>query len=294
MNVNSLLLSHYHKRKTYVEKNKLSAYRLYHYENQNLPVAIDIYQDNAVIHIFAPVELLTRKQIELSLSKLLGIKDFFYKDRTKDKEFLLLGKRRKEIIVEEYGNKFHVNLSDYLDTGLFLDHRETRKWIMQNSKGKMVLNTFAYTGSFSIYAAKGKAVETVSVDISKTYCEWIKRNFELNKFSLGNNRVYKMDTFDYFKYAQKKKLVFDIIIIDPPTFSRSKGGTFSVEKDHPKLIHEALALLSPKGFILFSNNCQNFVIKKSVLNSARITEKEDTIPTDFVDTQPHRCFVIYK
>ncbi len=290
--IDSVLLRHWNHCKAYIQNNRLSAYRIYNRDDKALPCAIDIYQDNALGHIFAPIHDTTLKQIELHLSKLLKIKNFFYKDRAKKEGSPSLSKERKEIIVEEYGNKFHVNLIDYLDTGLFLDHRETRKWLMNQSWGKSVLNTFAYTGSFSVYAARGGAIKTVSVDISKVYCEWMKKNFKINELSFEDNLVYQMDTFDYFKYAKKKKLFFDIIVLDPPTFSRGKGVTFSVGKDHPRLLNAALDLLAPEGLIIFSNNYQDFSLKKDLLRSMRVEEKKDTIPLDFFGTQPHHCFLI--
>lgn len=256
--------------------------------------AVDIYADNAVIHLFDQIAPSVLHKIETDITTQLGIKNFFYKNRTKTD--LPIPKSnfhgRKEIIIQENGLKFHINLSDYLDTGLFLDHRETRKWIMAHSKNKTVLNTFAYTGSFSMYAAKGGAAKTYSVDLSRTYCEWIKKNLALNNFPPEKNWVYRMDTFEFFKYAKRKKLRFDIIIIDPPTFSRNKGKSFSIKKDHPRLIREALVLLNRSGFILFSNNYEQFQMVPALFESCQITEKYDTIPEDFKGSFPHRCFVI--
>lgn len=198
----------------------------------------------------------------------------------------------KKIFQEEYGHRFIINLSDYLDTGLFLDHRETRKWIQSLSRGKSVLNTFAYTGSFSVYAACGGAAATYSVDLSRVYCEWIKENLALNGLSPENNLVYKMDTLEFLRYARKKGLVFDIIIIDPPTFSKNKGKSFSVQKDHPVLINEALDILSPSGFILFSNNYREFKINYREIKASSVKEKKNSIPPDFSGGMPHRCYII--
>lgn len=256
-----------------------------------IPVAVDIYKDNAVIHVFDVLDEDMRKSLEESLKKVVGAQYFFYKNRTKE-DIQLPSSAPKEITINEYGNKFLINLSDYLDTGIFLDHRETRKWIGSLARGKAVLNTFAYTGSFSVYAAQGGAKLTHSVDLSKTYCEWMKKNFELNKMDLKQNWVLRMDTREYFKYARKKRLSFDIIIIDPPTFSRNKGYSFSVQRDHPELINEALSLLNPGGFILFSNNYTEFSLQENKLSHCEVRPKLDTLPPDFEDTQAHQCFVI--
>ena len=139
------------KRKKYVANAKLEAFRLYDRASLELPLAIDIYKDNAVVHVFGYVAGTVLREVEKSIERLLPVKNFFYKNRTKS-DLHLPQSDHKDLVIEEYGHKFSCNLSDYLDTGLFLDHRETRKWIAEESKGKTVLNTFAYTGSFSVYA----------------------------------------------------------------------------------------------------------------------------------------------
>ncbi len=293
--IDDLLIKTHNKRKRYILDNKIEAYRLLDSGESHLPLAVDIYKDNAVIHVFSAVEVTMLKELEEALRELLKIKAFFYKNRANDikGELNLPKSDPKTIIVEEYGHKFSINLAEYLDTGLFLDHRETRKWIGKESKGKTVLNTFAYTGSFSIYAAMGGAQKTYSVDLSKTYCDWIKKNLELNKLPLDTNWVYKMDTREFFKYAKRKNLLFDIIIIDPPSFSRNKGSSFSVQKDHPELINDALEILNPKGFILFSNNKQDFRLNNSKLMPCSVQNiQARTIPADFTNREAHHCFII--
>lgn len=276
----------------YLAQNHLEAYRLYNRTEREFPIAIDIYKDNAVIHIFAPINPTISQELEAVLKKLLNIQDFFYKNRTKQDFAIPKSSPHKEITVREYDHLFAINLSDYLDTGLFLDHRETRKWLASKSQGKTVLNTFAYTGSFTIYAAQAGAAKTYSVDLSKTYCEWIKKNLALNNLEPEKNWTYKMDTLEFFKYAKRKKFTFDIIIIDPPTFSKNKGETFSVQKDHPDLINNALGLLNPDGFIVFSNNYREFQMNTKKLKPCQIKKEVKMIPPDFEGTAPHHCFVI--
>ena len=278
--------------KPYLLKNNISAYRLINY-TFSLPITLEIYLDNAVIHVFAATALPVLPELEKVLKEILGIKDFFYKKNSKE-SFVVPVSYSKKIIQEEYGHNFLINLSDYLDTGLFLDHRETRKWIASQSKNKVVLNTFAYTGSFSIYAASAGATKTYSVDISRVYCEWTKENMSLNNLPIENNWVSKMDTLDFFQYARKKELIFDIIILDPPTFSNNKGKSFSVQKDHPKLINSALDLLSPTGFILFSNNFREFRILRKELQPCLVKENLDLIPPDCFGSSPHHCYIISK
>lgn len=291
-NISQLFEQEYRRREKYVGKNRLEAFRLYDRSKLELPMAIDIYKDSAVLHLFGFVHASVLKETELALQKLLRIKRFFYKNRTKS-DLKLPVSPHYELTVQEYGHKFLCNLSDYLDTGLFLDHRETRKWIRQESKGKIVLNTFAYTGSFSIYAAAGGAAKTFSVDLSKTYCDWIKKNLELNRLPPDRNWVYKMDTREFFRYAKKKGMKFDIVIIDPPSFSRNKGNSFSVQKDHPALINDALELLNPDGFIVFSNNKQDFRLNKEKLLPCVVRNiQRQTIPEDFTYPNIHYCFLI--
>lgn len=276
----------------YLKQNHLEAYRLYNNTDRNFPVAIDIYKDNAVIHVFDMIRPEVLKEMEKNLKPILNIKGFFYKDRTKKNIALPKSSTQKEITIQEYGHLFSINLSDYLDTGLFLDHRETRQWIASKSQNKTVLNTFAYTGSFTIYAARAGATKTYSVDLSKTYCEWIKKNLALNHLAPEKNWVYKMDTLEFFTYSKKKNLRFDIIIIDPPTFSKNKGENFSVQKDHPALINNALDLLNPHGFILFSNNYREFVMDTKELKPCTIKKETKMIPPDFNGTPPHHCFIV--
>lgn len=300
------------KRLPYITKNKLEAWRLYDFEQHFLPVAIDIYKDNAVIHLFERVSQSNIKEVEAFLRTSLKIQDFFYKNRTNthgakrsvpminrvceansEQDLKIPPTPSKTITINEYGHDFSINLSDYLDTGIFLDHRETRKWVQEQSKNKVVLNTFAYTGSFSVYAAAGGATKTYSVDLSKTYCEWIKKNIQLNHLPEEKNWVYKMDTFEFFRYAARKKLSFDIIVIDPPTFSRNKGQSFSVQEDHPDLINQALQLLNPGGFIIFSNNKKDFRLSEELLDPCTVRDiQEETIPPDFTFAQTHWCFLI--
>lgn len=280
-------------RKPYLEDNNIEAYRLAHIGELVVPVAVDIYGDNAVVHVFEVQDRETIDDLSHAIKAVVPVTDIFYKNRTKQ-EMALPTQVKKEVLVKEYGATFYINLSDYIDVGLFLDHRETRKWIAEQSKGKIICNTFAYTGSFSVHSALAGAEKTYSVDLSRTYCEWIKKNMELNNQPLEKNWVYKMDTLEFFRYAKKKNLVFDIIIIDPPTFSKNKNEHFSVQKDHPALINGALEVLSIDGLIMFSNNYTNFEMKKTALLPCRVEEREDLVAPDFTEIAPHRCFIIRK
>ena len=236
----------------YLIQNGISAYRLINNPTRLMPLTLDIYQDNAVIHVFSRISPDFLAELQEAVSKSLEVKEFFYKKNSTD-DFSLPENPSRKIVLQEYGNQFLINLSDYLDTGLFLDQRETRRWVAGQSGQKRVLNTFAYTGSFTVYAARAGAQKTCSVDISRVYCAWIKENLKLNQLSEETNWVYKMDTLEFFRYASKKELIFDIVIIDPPTFSKNKSRSFSVQRDHPALINGAMEVLSPSGFVYFFN-----------------------------------------
>ena len=159
-----------------------------------------------------------------------------------------LRERRSEFIVEENELKFIVNLSDYLDTGLFLDHRVTREKVRAEAKDKKVLNLFSYTGSFSVYAASGEANEVVTVDLSKTYLDWAKRNMQLNGFiDLSKYKFIHADVLQYLNTVPENH--FDIVILDPPTFSNSKRmeDILDIQRDHVKLINDCLRILRSEG-----------------------------------------------
>ena len=206
-----------------------------------------------------------------------------------------------EIEVVENDLKFIIKLKERLDVGLFLDHRPSREIIKEQSKGKDVLNLFAYTGSFSIYAAAGGAKSTTTVDLSNTYCQWTKRNFEVNQMTgnynnsnpESNNLIWKEDAFEFIKIAKETNEKYDIIIFDPPSFSRNKDSHFSVQEDHQVILKELQDhLLRRGGFIFFSTNLKNFAMDRYIRPGAdKMTKK--TIPKEFLPYRPHQSFVFY-
>jgi 23S rRNA (cytosine1962-C5)-methyltransferase len=189
--------------------------------------------------------------------------------------------------VQENGLKFEVNLSDYLDTGLFLDHRDTRARVRAESKGKRVLNLFSYTGSFSVYAAAGEAKQTTSVDLSNTYCDWAERNLRLNGFEPGaRHAVVRADVTSWLESAPG---TWDLAVVDPPSFSASKKmeRTWDVQRDHRWLIQTIGGLLSPGSTLYFSTNFLGFKLDAQLDPEEELTPK--SIPEDF--RRPvHRCF----
>ena len=207
--------------------------------------------------------------------------------------------------VQESGQLFRVNLSDYLDTGLFFDHRPLRARVRETASGKSVLNLFCYTGSFSVYAAEGKARRVESVDLSNTYLSWARDNMALNGFSDEKKYVFtKSDvtTFLQKRLAEKPSATnrYDIIILDPPTFSNSKStaNTLDINRDWSRLVTDCLALLAPNGTLYFSTNSKRLKFDASLIpqitaNGATVTDMTaESLPEDFKGTKNRRCWKI--
>jgi len=192
--------------------------------------------------------------------------------------------------------QFIVNLSDYLDTGLFLDHRVTREKVRGEAKDKRVLNLFSYTGSFSVYAASGEANEVVTVDLSNTYLDWAKRNMQLNDFvDLSKYKFIQADVLQYFNSVPEN--YFDVIILDPPTFSNSKRmeDILDIQRDHVRLINDCLRILRSNGKIYFSTNYKKFVFEKASIQSSSIKGiTKQTTPFDFEGRINRICYLIEK
>jgi 23S rRNA (cytosine1962-C5)-methyltransferase len=199
-----------------------------------------------------------------------------------------------EFIVEENGLKFIVNLSDYLDTGLFLDHRSTREMVREQSSNKNVLNLFAYTGSFSVYAASGGAAEIISVDLSRTYLDWAKRNMEINGFNDPSKYKYiHADVKQYLKTIPPG--YFDIVVLDPPTFSNSKRmeDFLDIQRDHAELINDCLKGMKEEGALYFSTNYKKFILDNGKIHAASIKDiTKATIAFDFEGKLSRYCFKI--
>ncbi len=201
-----------------------------------------------------------------------------------------------EKIVPEGGLNFIINLTDYLDTGLFLDHRITRGLVREVAERKDVLNLFCYTGSFSLYAADGGARTVTSVDLSKTYLNWGKRNMQYNKlYKEDKHEFVHGDVLEYVDWLQKD--TYDLIICDPPTFSNSKRmeGEFDVQRDHVALLKRLLKICRDGGSIYFSNNYRNFVLDREAIPALTIKDiTAQTTPFDFQGKLNRKCFLIEK
>jgi 23S rRNA (cytosine1962-C5)-methyltransferase len=200
-----------------------------------------------------------------------------------------------EFEVQESGLKFIVNLNDYLDTGLFLDHRITRQMVKEETKEKRVLNLFCYTGSFSIYAIAGGASEVLSVDLSKTYLSWGERNRILNFPEYTKHQIIHADVLQYLKNLPAES--FDVVIMDPPTFSNSKRmeNILDIQHDHVSLINDVLRVLTKPGKLYFSTNYSKFVLDKERITSSAVRDiTKATTPFDFIGKLKRQCFLISK
>ncbi|MCK5355918.1 MAG: class I SAM-dependent methyltransferase, partial [Methyloprofundus sp.] len=201
-------------------------------------------------------------------------------------------------IIAEQGARFYINFSDYLDTGLFLDHRPMRLKIQQLAHNKHFLNLFAYTGTVSVHAALGGASSTTTVDMSKTYLDWAQRNMDLNN-SQGDNRFIRADCMEWLEAEANKPDIekfYDLIFLDPPTFSNSKRmeNNLSIQEDYIALISNAAKLLSAEGVLYFSTNFRRFKLDSAALGSLKIKDiSKQSIPEDFARTPKiHYCWEI--
>lgn len=300
---NRIRKNYRHVRK-FAKRTVTDCFRIYDRDIPQFPFAIDYYAGRFCVHYFARVHDDEEpsdgqvREVEETLTSIFSTSSdhIYWRTRARRRKMEQYEKNddAKEFFsVYEYGVKFRINLQDYLDTGLFLDHRETRHMVASCSKGKRVLNLFAYTCSFSIHAAAAGSLYTKSVDMSNTYTAWGRENFLLNNLPLKNNEIVRADCLTFLKEEVRSKARYDIIIIDPPTISRSKKMTemFDIQKDYIFLIEHALKLLAPGGVIFFSTNSRKFELDESLFPSCSIREMtEKTIPIDFHNKKIHRCW----
>lgn len=290
-------------------KQEIACYRIYDHDLPEFPFAIEVYKD--VVHA---AEYKRKHGMEdeehdawlqackETIAKVLemSVDSIFMKVRQRKAgrqgQYEKFGEEKVERIVPEGGLNFIINLTDYLDTGLFLDHRITRNMVREECKGKRVLNLFCYTGSFSVYAAHGGAASVTSVDLSKTYINWAKRNMQYNKlYNEDKHEFVNADVMEVIKELPAD--TFDIIVCDPPTFSNSKrmDETFDVQRDHVSLIKQLLKSCRDGGKIYFSNNYKNFVLDKDSIPTPYIKDiTAATTPFDFQGKLHRCCFLIEK
>jgi 23S rRNA (cytosine1962-C5)-methyltransferase len=246
-------------RKKYIDHTTTNVYRLVNSYGDALPeVTIDIYDRNILVQYFKPYEEQAKNDIYRAVREMLLPENITEKVRLKGEDIKTCSISGTEIpgdfVVIENGIKFSVSFREGGGTGLFLDHRNNRKKVQSLAYGKEVLNCFCYTSSFSIYASLGGAARTVNVDLSRKAIEWSRKNFALNQIDVRNHEFLVGDVRDWIKRFQKKDLMFDMIILDPPSFSTGKATVFAVEKDFPELIGQGLNILREDGILVFSTN----------------------------------------
>ncbi len=318
------LKKRYRHLKKWARRVSTNAWRLYDKDIPEIPLLIDIYGDAVAGALYQrPYEKDQAEEekwlsvMAQTISKALDIPEghVFIKYREHQR-----GQDQYERIldrgfirdVQEGGLVFRVNLSDYLDTGLFLDHRKTRDLVRSQVKDKSVLNLFCYTGSFSVYAASGGAKEIDSVDMSNTYLDWAAVNFELNGFKTSPvlpeklssvdktiipYRLIRGDALRFIDEARKRKFTWDYIVLDPPTFSNSKkmSRTLDICRDYESLIGSCLSLLSPRGTLLFSTNARGFKLRPEFFPGFTIQDiQAQTTDEDFIGKRSRLCYTFKK
>jgi 23S rRNA G2069 N7-methylase RlmK/C1962 C5-methylase RlmI len=295
----------------WARRNGVSCFRVYDSDIPEVPLAVDLYENYVHVAEYhaphkdlpGPPERYQERMLDAA-RRALGVPPdhAFYKTRRKTargEQYERVSSESVTTVVHEGGLKFLVNLSDYLDTGLFLDHRITRS-LVRDITAKLrehgpvrMLNLFSYTGSFSVYAVHGGATQTVSVDLSNTYTGWAARNLALNGFEGSDHRLETSEVFSFLDAERNRKQRYDLVVLDPPTFSNSKkmDRVLDVQRDHGELLLKCSQLLRPGGFLVFSTNKRRFSLTDvpSVLQVTDITNQ--TIPQDFRNQKIHHAYL---
>ncbi|WP_251976781.1 bifunctional 23S rRNA (guanine(2069)-N(7))-methyltransferase RlmK/23S rRNA (guanine(2445)-N(2))-methyltransferase RlmL [Salinicola avicenniae] len=282
-----------------------ACYRLYDADMPEYALAIDVYGHQIHVQEYAPPKSVDATKAQRRLLDALSAipealevrpEQVHYKQRERQSgraQYTKQSDSGDRFVVEEGPAKLWVNLTDYLDTGLFLDHRPVRRLLREQAAGKRFLNLFCYTGTATVHAAIGGASDSLSVDLSNTYLEWARYNFTLNKLDPSRHRVVRDDCLHWLETAGG---TFDLIFLDPPTFSNSKrmAGTLDIQRDHAQLIALAMARLAPGGELIFSNNQRGFTLDDTVATRHVVEEiTAQTYDPDFTRrANLHHCFRI--
>lgn len=299
---------------TWASRSDVSCYRVYDADMPEYAFAIDIYRtlepDLTWLYVqeyAAPAEIeleavRRRRNEALSvLPEVTGVPTERIQVRTRRRnkrgeQYRKVDEQADFHFVMEGGLRFRVNFDDYLDTGLFLDHRSTRARLRDAARGKRFLNLFAYTGTATVYAAAGGAASTTTVDLSRTYLDWAQRNLSINGMTGRQHALVQADCREWLQDSVAHTARYDLIFLDPPTFSNSKRmeGVLDIERDHGSLIHACAKLLAPGGLLVFSTNAQRFKLDETLAARYDIRDiSAATLPRDFErNPRIHRCFEI--
>ncbi len=293
-----------HLRKRFARQN-LDIFRLYDWDIPEIRAVVDWYGGHLVVGEYhrkqstpdwlplmgravAGALNVSPEKVHLKVRR-AGIK--------KGERYTRINHTDRKIVMNERDLKFYINPNDYVDTGLFSDHRNTRAMVRELAEGKRFLNLYCYTGSFTCYAAKGGACATVSVDRSETAINWLSENLELNGLSDPAHQLVQKDTLQFLKTAKDLYERFDLAVVDPPSYSttRMTQTRYDLARDHPEMLNAVFDLMNPSGILFFSTNHQNFDLKTDRLRVTDIREiTSTTIPEDYQRkrTQIHRCWKI--
>lgn len=304
--INRLAKNHRHMSR-WARRHRLEAWRVYDRDIPQFPFAIDLYRDQVHLQEYDTGWVMSdadyaawRTDVQHHIAQTLNIapNHIHHKQRRRQKgtqQYEKTGRIGEDFIVHENGRAFWVNLDKYLDTGLFLDHRNTRATVGNRASGSRFLNLFAYTGSFTVYAATGGAISSETVDLSNTYLDWAARNFALNGIATQQHQLIRADVNAYLDDAIFQGKQFDLIVIDPPSFSNSKKmpDILDVQRDHPSLIRRAMQLLSPDGHLYFSTNLRGFTPEPLILQQFNWQDiSHQSVPEDFRNRKIHQCWHI--
>jgi len=299
--------------RNWAEREHIDCYRVYDADMPEYAFAIDVYgRDTAHAHVhvqeYAPPKSVDqesarerRREALAVLPQVLGVPPTHVHSRLRkpqkgSEQYEKHEAKAERHAVQEGGLKFWVNFRDYLDTGLFLDHRLVRGLLRGWAKDADFLNLFCYTGSATVYAAAGGARSSASVDLSNTYLDWAHENLLLNGFGDPKHELYRADCLQWLEEQEARGPRFDLIFVDPPTFSNSKRmeGVLDVQRDHVGMIRRSLKLLREGGRLVFSTNYTRFKLDQAALADLEVQDvSAQTIPKDFErHARIHRCFVI--
>lgn len=300
----------YKHRSKLAKRQNIGCYRMYDHDLPEFPFSIERYENHIYIAEYLRRHGMEDDEHEAWLMECLQIieeitgvpiNNMYCKQRKRQShregQYEKLSTQQSSITVVENELKFIINLTDYLDTGLFLDHRITRAKIKTICKGKRVLNLFCYTGSFSVYAAAGEASTVSSVDLSKTYLNWAQDNLTINLFTDNAKYIFiHADVKQYLKTLPPNS--FDMVIMDPPTFSNSKRmkDILDIQRDHAELINDALQATSKGGLLIFSTNFTSFELDRNAIDNVEYIKDitKATTPFDFEGKLKRWCFEIVK
>lgn len=294
----------------WARKQDLDCYRVYDADLPDYAVAIDIYGDKVHVQEYAPPAEIDPQKASQRLDDVMQIVPEILAVKAQHVALKLRQRQRgsnqyeaqaalkQRFVVHENGLQFWVNLTDYLDTGLFLDHRLTRQYLLDNAGGKSFLNLFAYTGSATVYAVAGGAASSLTVDMSNTYLQWAQDNLQLNRLNGPSHQFQRADVLAWLDEAVEQQLQFDLIFVDPPTFSNSSkmAEVFDVQRDHVAMLGKISQLLSATGQIVFSTNRRDFKLDKTALSPFQINDiSKATLPADFArNPKIHYCWTLQK